>query len=133
MAPYEMWYGHIPSVRHLRVFGSFCYALIPKEHIKNLVQGVANVSSLDTHTSKEYHLYDEVNKKFIISRDVIFLEYSKTNNVVERQLDHLDRFRHAKYFQEFDNEIPHLKGGIHILDQSVEYFFQMKLQPLMTL
>jgi hypothetical protein len=29
--PYEMWYGHIPLVRHLKVFGSTCYALIPKE------------------------------------------------------------------------------------------------------
>jgi hypothetical protein len=28
---YEMWYGHIPSVRHLRVFGSTCFSLIPKE------------------------------------------------------------------------------------------------------
>jgi hypothetical protein len=26
---YEMWYGRIPSVRHLRVFGSTYYALIP--------------------------------------------------------------------------------------------------------
>jgi transposase InsO family protein len=26
--PYEMWYGHIPSVRHLKVFGSTCYASI---------------------------------------------------------------------------------------------------------
>jgi transposase InsO family protein len=25
--PYEMWYGHIPSVRHLRVFGSTCLCL----------------------------------------------------------------------------------------------------------
>jgi hypothetical protein len=32
----------------------------------------------------------------------------------------LDRFNHAKYFQEFDNEIPHLEGGIPILDQSME-------------
>ena len=22
--PYEMWYGYIPSVKHLRVFGSTC-------------------------------------------------------------------------------------------------------------
>jgi hypothetical protein len=29
--PYEMWDGHIPSVRHLKVFGSTCYALIPKD------------------------------------------------------------------------------------------------------
>eukprot|EP00253_Pinus_taeda_P009462 PITA_09462 len=27
---YEIWYGHIPSVKHLRVFRSTCYALIPK-------------------------------------------------------------------------------------------------------
>ena len=29
--PHEMWFGHLPYVRHLRVFGSTCYALIPKE------------------------------------------------------------------------------------------------------
>ena len=45
---------------------------------------------------------------------------SKTNNVVERQLDHLDRFKHEKSSQGFDNEIPHVKGGISILDQFVE-------------
>ena len=51
---------------------------------------------------------------------MIFLESSKTDNVVERQLDLLDGFRNAKYFQEFDNEIPHVEGGIPILDQYVE-------------
>jgi hypothetical protein len=34
--PYEMWYCHIPLVRHLRVFGSTRYALIPKEKRSNL-------------------------------------------------------------------------------------------------
>jgi len=29
--PYEMWYGHIPLVRDLKVVGSIYYALIPKE------------------------------------------------------------------------------------------------------
>src|ERR1700734_1083170 len=33
--PYEMWYGHVPSVKHLRVFGSTCYALIPC-HVEQL-------------------------------------------------------------------------------------------------
>ena len=42
---YEMWYGHFPSVKHLRVFSSTCYALIPKVHRKNLVQEVVSVSS----------------------------------------------------------------------------------------
>ena len=34
--PHEMWFGHLPSVRHLRVFGSTCYALIPKEQRNKL-------------------------------------------------------------------------------------------------
>ena len=72
------------------------------------MQGVTNVSSLGTHTSKAYHLYDEVSKKFIISRDVIFLESSKIDNVFEWQRNRLDRFEHAKYFQEFYSEILHL-------------------------
>jgi len=53
--------------------------------------------------SKAYRLYDEVNKKFVVSRDVIFLESSKTDNFVERQLDRFDRFTKEKSFQEFDN------------------------------
>jgi len=32
----------------------------------------------------------------------------------------LDRFAKAKSFQEFDNQIPHIEGGIPILDQHVE-------------
>jgi hypothetical protein len=35
MTPYQMWYGHISSVRHLRVFGSTCYDLIPKVQQRN--------------------------------------------------------------------------------------------------
>ena len=34
--PHEMWFGHLPPVRHLRVFGSTCYALIPKEQRNKL-------------------------------------------------------------------------------------------------
>ena len=79
--------------------------------------------------SKSYNLYDKVNKKFILSRDVIFLESSKTDNVVERHLDRLDRFTHAKSFQEFDNQIPHIEGGIPILNQSVESYFEALSPP----
>ena len=83
--PYEMWHGHIPSVKHLRVFGSTCYALIPKEQINKFGARSRKCIFLGySNTSKGYRLYDEVNKKFVVSRDVIFLESSKTNNVVER-------------------------------------------------
>eukprot|EP00253_Pinus_taeda_P004370 PITA_04370 len=80
-----MWYGHIHSVKHLRVFGSTCYALIPKVHRNKLGA-------------------------------------RRPDNVVERQLDCLDRFENEKSFQEFDNQIPNLEGGIPILDQYVESY-----------
>lgn len=28
---YEVWFGYPPSVQHLRIFGSTCYALISKD------------------------------------------------------------------------------------------------------
>jgi hypothetical protein len=84
--PYEMWYGHIPSVRHLRVFGSTCYALIPKEKRSKLDARSQKCIFLGySNTTKGYHLYDETNKKFILSRDVIFLESTKKDETVERQ------------------------------------------------
>ena len=104
-----------------QVFGSTCYALIPKVHRNKLGARSHKCIFLGySNTSKLYCLYDEVNKKFVVSRDVIFLESSKTDNAVEWQLDRLDRFAKAKSFQEFDNQIPLFEGGIRILDQHVE-------------
>jgi hypothetical protein len=55
-----MWYGHIPSLRHLRVFGSTCYALISKEKIINLdVRSQKCIFFGYSNTTKGYHLYDE--------------------------------------------------------------------------
>jgi hypothetical protein len=117
----------IPSVRHLRVFGSTCYALIPKEQRSKLDARSWKCIFLGySNTTKGYHLYDEENKKFILSRDVIFLESSKNDKIVERQLDHLDKFTRVKRYHEFDNEIPHLEGGIPILGQSMESPFSFE-------
>jgi transposase InsO family protein/adenylate kinase family enzyme len=128
--PYEMWYGHIPSVRHLRVFGSTCYALIPKEQRSKLDARSQKCIFLGySNTTKGYRLYDETNKKFILSRDVIFLESTKKDEIVERQLDHLDRFTRVKTYHEFDDEIPHLEGGIPILGQSLESPFEAPSSP----
>ena len=112
-----MWHGHIPSVNHFRVFGSTCYALIPKVQRNKIGARSRKCIFLGySNTSKGYRLFDEVNKKFVIARYVIFLESSKTDNVFERKINRLDRFTHAKYFQEFDNQIPRLEGGIPILN-----------------
>jgi hypothetical protein len=73
--PYEIWNGRIPSVRQLKVFGSTCYVLIPKEKRNKLGARSQKYIFLGySNITKVYHLYDEVNKKFILSRDVIFLE-----------------------------------------------------------
>jgi hypothetical protein len=82
--PYGMWYGRIPSVRHLKVFSSTCHALIPKEQRNKLGARSGKCIFLGySNTTKAYHLYDEVNKKFILSRDVIFLDSNKNDNTVE--------------------------------------------------
>lgn len=41
-----------------------------------------------------------VKNKFLFNRDIIFLEFSKNDNVVERQLDHLEWFIDKKYYFE---------------------------------
>jgi hypothetical protein len=38
ITPYEAWFGFKPRVKHLRVFGSVCYALFPKKNELSLTQ-----------------------------------------------------------------------------------------------
>jgi hypothetical protein len=76
-----------------------------------------------SNTSKSYRLYDEENRKFIVSRDVIFLEFDKDALTVEKQLAHLDIFHSKKFYYEWDNDLPNLEGGIPVLDQSLEFQF----------
>jgi hypothetical protein len=116
-SPYELWYNHLPVVQHFRVFGSPCYALIPKQQCDNL--GARSHTCLFfgyCNTSKAYRLYDEKNKKFVISRYVVFLEFANDAFTIYRQLNHLDRFSSKKFYCEWDNDLTHLEGGIHILD-----------------
>ena len=81
------------------------------------------------NTSKDNRMYDEVNKKFILSRDVIFLESYKDDKTLEQKLDHLDKFNHRETYYECDNKIPHIEGGIPILDQSLESPFEAPYSP----
>jgi hypothetical protein len=83
--PYEMYHGYIPLVTHLRVGGSTCYALIPKEIRRKLDARSQKCIFLGySNTTKGYCLYDETNNKFILSRDVIFLESSNKDEIFER-------------------------------------------------
>ena len=64
-----------------------------------------------SNTSKAYRLYDEDNRKFIVSRDVIFLEFEKDALTIDKQLAQLDRFNSKKIYHEMDNELPNLEVG----------------------
>ena len=60
--PYEMWYGHLPRVKHFRVFGCTCYALIPA-HLRNKLEARSRKCIFLGYStiSKAYRLYDEEN------------------------------------------------------------------------
>ena len=61
-------------------------------------------------------LYDEENKKFILSRDVVFLESEKGMPIVDRKINQLEKFLCTKFYYEYDNILSHPEGGLHILD-----------------
>jgi hypothetical protein len=128
--PYEIWYGCIPLVRHLEVFCSTYYAVIPKEQKHKLGARSQKCIFLGySNTTKAYRIYNEVNKKFILSRHVVFIESTKNDKTIEQQLDHLDRFTNVKTYHEFDDEIQHLEGRIPILDQPLESPFEVPSPP----
>jgi hypothetical protein len=91
ITPYEAWYGTKPSVNHLRVFGSTCYALVPKEKRTKLENRSMKCMLLGYSDEKKgYRLLS--NGKFIISRDVVFDETeSQTVEELENLLSHLEK------------------------------------------
>jgi hypothetical protein len=83
ITPYETWYYTKPS--HLRVFGSTCHALIPKEKMIKLENCSMKCILIGYSDEKKgYKLLS--NGKFIISRDVVFDE---TENQTTREIDNL--------------------------------------------
>jgi len=77
--PFEAWSGGWkPSVNHLRIFGSICYAHVPREMRHKLEEkGEKCVFVGYSSKSKGYRLFSLKRNKVIISRDVIFDENSK--------------------------------------------------------
>lgn len=73
--PFEVWYGRKPSVRHLRTFGCKVFA-------KRIQPGITKLADRSTPGvflgyepgTKGYRVYDPVNDKLLVTRDVIFDE-----------------------------------------------------------
>ena len=78
--PIEAWSGRKPSVKHLKVFGSVCYAQIPKEKRYKLDEVSEKCIFVGySSQSKGYRLYSLKTNKIIISRDVLFDESATYN------------------------------------------------------
>jgi len=78
--PYEAWYGRKPGVRHLRTFGCVAYAKRVGPGVNKLAdRSIPRVFLGYEPGSKAYRVYDPVNKKLMVSRDVIFDEKKSWN------------------------------------------------------
>lgn len=75
VTPYEAYKGRKPRLDHVRVFGCVSYAKIEKGHMRKLDDRSRLLIHLGTEPgSKAYRLLDPINRKVVVSRDVIFDE-----------------------------------------------------------
>ncbi|BBG96388.1 hypothetical protein Prudu_005179 [Prunus dulcis] len=73
--PFEAYGGRKPGIKHLKVFGSLCYAHVPKQQRQKLDLASKRCIFLGYGScEKGYRLYNIETEKVIISRDVIFSE-----------------------------------------------------------
>ena len=81
VTPFEAWNGIKPDVKHLRVFGSLCYAHIHKTDRQKLDPKSRKAILLGYGEKvKGYRLYDIKEKKVFYSRDVLFQEMKFKEN-----------------------------------------------------
>lgn len=75
VTPEEAWSGVKPSVEHFRVFGCMSHVHVPDAKMTKLENKSVKCILLGvSEESKAYRLYDPINKRIIVSRDVIFEE-----------------------------------------------------------
>ncbi|BBG92676.1 multidrug resistance-associated protein 9, partial [Prunus dulcis] len=73
--PFEAYSGRKPGLKHLRVFGSLCYAHVPNPQRQKLDSASNRCVFLGYGScEKGYRLYNIATEKVIISRDVVFNE-----------------------------------------------------------
>ena len=69
--PFEAWSGRRPSVNHLKVFGSICYAQVLRVKLTKLDESSERCIFVGYNTmSKGYRLFSLKKNEVIISRDV---------------------------------------------------------------
>ncbi|KAJ0795822.1 putative RNA-directed DNA polymerase [Helianthus annuus] len=82
ITPEESWSGRKPNISHLRIFGCIAYAHIPKQRRTKLDDKTEKTILVGySEQCKAYKLYNPTTGKVIISRDVIFDEGQRWNEV----------------------------------------------------
>lgn len=82
--PQEIWSGREVNMADLRVFGCKAMAHIPKENRKKFDEKSTDCIFVGySDTSKAYRLYDQKKRKIIVSRDVVFFENHRSNEVID--------------------------------------------------
>lgn len=67
--------GRKPSLHHLRIFGCIAYAKVPSQHLTKLDDRSIQLVYLGSEPgSKAYRLFDPINNKICVSRDIQFKE-----------------------------------------------------------
>ena len=73
--PFEAYSGRKPGIKHLKVFGSLCYAYVPNQQRQKLDLASKRCVFLGYGScEKGYRLYNIETGKVIVSRDVVFNE-----------------------------------------------------------
>jgi hypothetical protein len=81
--PYEVWHNKKPSVHHLRTFGCVAYIKENKPYLAKLDARARKVVFIGYEAgSKAYRVFDPVNNKVHVSRDIVFDETCSGNGML---------------------------------------------------
>jgi hypothetical protein len=93
--PQEAWTGTKHNVTHLKLFGCVAYTHVPDELRKKLYnKGHKCIFFGYSEDTKAYKLYDPIERKVIISRDVQYLENESWDGSIERIVKVIDATGH---------------------------------------
>jgi hypothetical protein len=86
--PQELWSYHKPNVAHLRIFGSVAHEKVLDPKRTKLDNKSRKYIFIDyNEKSKAYKLYDPIEKKYVVSRDIEVNEEARWDWNQQRRAD----------------------------------------------
>lgn len=82
VTPEEAWLGFKPILNHLRVFGSIAYRHVLDQLRKMLNDNGEVMILVGYHSTGGYKRFDAVNRRIVISRDVVIDEMKQVKQGV---------------------------------------------------